>query len=169
MEVHLLLDLKKYQKFTLDELGEYLDEIHFLSNTSVPYNLAFYDKTRTEYKDEFGVPFVCIKIPTGGGKTLVAYHMIPLIYEKYLMNKQDKGLVLWLVPTDIIRTQTLNALKDPDHFYRQALDHHFKKNVKIFDIKEAMSIKTTDLDESLCVVVATIGAFRREKKKNILR
>ena len=66
------------------------------------------------------LPSFCLKIPTGGGKTLLATRVIDLVHSK-LLHRQT-GLVLWIVPTTQIYRQTLAALKDRDHPYRQQLD-----------------------------------------------
>ena len=66
------------------------------------------------------LPSFCLKIPTGGGKTLLATRVIDLVHGKLLF--RQAGLVLWIVPTTQIYRQTLAALKDRDHPYRQQLD-----------------------------------------------
>lgn len=66
------------------------------------------------------LPTLCLKIPTGGGKTLLATKVVDLVNSYY--RKRQTGLVLWIVPTTQIYNQTLRALKDCDHPYRQQLD-----------------------------------------------
>ena len=115
-----------------------------------------------------GIPFICIKIPTGGCKTIVTCHTLHSIFTKYLQAKNERGLVLWLVPTDIIRTQTLIALKKREYFYREVLDQYFSNNIKVMDFKEALSIKKSDIEENVCIIVATLSPFRvadREGRK----
>jgi type III restriction enzyme len=72
-------------------------------------------------------------------------------------------LTLWMVPSDTIKTQTLEALKAPRHPYRQRLDAVFGGRVRVFDIAEFETLRLQDLARSTCVVVATIQAFRVEK------
>ena len=56
------------------------------------------------------LPHVCLKIPTGGGKTLMGAVAI----ERILMRRgQPTGLVLWIVPTNAIYSQTKAALWNP--------------------------------------------------------
>lgn len=43
------------------------------------------------------LPDFYLKVPTGGGKTLLACHSIDLINKTYL--KRQTGLVLWIVPS----------------------------------------------------------------------
>ena len=40
--------------------------------------------------------------------------MLSSIYEKFVESRNQRGLVLWLVPTNAIRTQTIDALKNRD-------------------------------------------------------
>jgi hypothetical protein len=66
------------------------------------------------------LPNFCLKVPTGGGKTFLATRVIDLVNTHY--RHSQRGLVLWVVPTSQIYKQTLQALKDRDHPYRQQLD-----------------------------------------------
>ena len=43
------------------------------------------------------LPTFCLKIPTGGGKTLLATKVIDLVNTHY--RRRQAGLVLWIVPT----------------------------------------------------------------------
>ena len=62
------------------------------------------------------LPSFCLKISTGGGKTLLATKVVDLVNTHY--RRRQTGLVLWIVPTTQIYSQTLKALKDRDHPYR---------------------------------------------------
>ena len=83
------------------------------------------------------LPDIYIKVPTGGGKTYLACHAIDLINRHYLARKT--GLVLWIVPTAAIYQQTLNALRDRDHFYRQTLENASGDCVKICEKGDSFS------------------------------
>jgi len=71
---------------------------------------------------------------------------------------------MWFVPSDAIRTQTLLNLQDKNHPYREVLDSRFGNNVKVFTIEEALSISKSDLQNNLCIIVASLQAFRRSDK-----
>jgi type III restriction enzyme len=163
------MQLKRFQKKSITQFEEYLILIKNF-DAAKPHKIAFLSLTDHSYNEHGldNVPIVCIKIPTGGGKTIVACHMLHSIFEKYIQSKNEFGLVMWLVPTDAIRNQTLLAFKDRSHPYRETLDRHFSNNVKIFNFKESLLIKKTDLEENICIIVATFGAFRikdREGRK----
>src|SRR3989344_1724621 len=106
-----MLTLKPYQKRTLDELKNFLINASTLKGER-GIRLAYLDQVGEEerhYKPVAGLeqsPYVCVKIPTAGGKTLVASHSLQIILENYLQYKNGKGLVLWFVPSEAIRSQT---------------------------------------------------------------
>jgi len=164
------LKLKEYQKRTVKELEDYLDLMAQIpEGVKNRYQVAF-NSLRPEppYKinKDLDVPYVCIKIPTGGGKTFVAVHIINSVYEKFLKDtRSGKGLVIWSVPSTAILYQTLKNLKDPNHPYRQALNQFFSNNVKIFNFKEAMELSQSDLENNLCIFVTTFGGIRIEAKE----
>ncbi|MCB1407765.1 MAG: DEAD/DEAH box helicase family protein, partial [Rhodobacteraceae bacterium] len=101
---------------------------------------------------------VCLRLPTGGGKTLLAAEAIRLAGRSYLQRAHP--LVLWFVPSDAIKSQTLEALKDRRHPYRARLDEAFGGQVRVFDIAEFEMLRPQDLGRQTCVVVSTIQAFR---------
>ena len=75
------MELKKYQQKTIDLIKAYLREMQYFGDPKH----AFISVTNTAYKDEFfgeQVPFVCVKIPTGGGKTLVGCKAVAEIKNK---------------------------------------------------------------------------------------
>lgn len=107
------------------------------------------------------VPYACLRLPTGGGKTILGAHSVKLAAECFL--ERDYPVALWLVPSNTIRSQTVDALKNPRHAYRQVLDDAFDGRVRVFDIEEFPSIRPTDLRDAACVIVGTIQTLRVEK------
>ena len=103
-------------------------------------------------------PYICLRIPTGGGKTYMAARSAAIAAENYL--EQEYPLVLWLVPTTVIRKQTLDTLNKPGHPNREALMDAFKGRVKVFDISDFTQIRPQDLRESTCVIVGTFASLR---------
>ena len=154
------MELKKYQKNTLETLEQFLKE---LRKAGLKY--AFMGITEKPYHAEaFGeVPFVCIKIPTGGGKTLVGCHAVEKIMTGLLRHKMDRGVVLWFTPSEAIKTQTLKKFKDRKDWHRRVLDEAFDNNVKVFSNEEALSIRKEDVNDNLCIVISSLEAFRKEK------
>ncbi len=160
------ITLKDYQQKSVDSLKEYIKKIHeYRPNNEEPNRMAFITMINRPYKD-YGInsPSICIKIPTGGGKTLIACESINIIHRFYFKRTQDNSLVVWLVPTEAILEQTIRALRDTKHGYRQALGREFK-NIKIFDVDCAQLIKKSDIQNSLCIIVSTYATFRIESSK----
>lgn len=161
-----MLKLKSYQQRTLDELKDFLINASTLKGER-GIRLAYLDQVGDEerhYKPIAGLeqtPYICVRIPTGGGKTLVASHTLQVILENYLQDKNGKGLVMWYVPSDAIRAQTLKNLRDRNHPYREILDNTFGNNVKVLALEEALSIQKADIQNNLCIVVSSLQAFRR--------
>ncbi len=152
------LPLKEYQERTLETLTEYYQKCSQLNNA----NTAFYDITQRPYtglEGSVGMPYVCLRLPTGGGKTLVACHTVSVTALEFL--KTDTPLVLWLTPSNAIRDQTLKALKNPEHPYRDAFTSARQK-VEIFTVSEALSLPPHILNTKTTIIVSTMQAFRVE-------
>ena len=104
------------------------------------------------------VPYVCLRLPTGGGKTVLAGHAIKVARDAWV--DKEFPMTIWLVPSKAIRQQTVQALKNPSHPYRQALDEAFGGRVSVFDVGDFRTVRPQDISNGLCVVVATIQALR---------
>ena len=151
--------LKVYQQRCLDELARYLREARERRDADT----AFYNQTRRAYapvKALPEMPYVCVRVPTGGGKTVLAAHAIGLTSREYL--SLDRCLVLWLAPTTQIVEQTLAALRDKRHPYRQALDDAFAGCVSVMDLGGALALQRSTLETDTVVIVATMAAMRVE-------
>ena len=61
------------------------------------------------------IPHICFKVPTGGGKTLLAAAALQRL-------RRQTGLTLWVMPTRAIYEQTKAALRSREHPYRQMLE-----------------------------------------------
>ena len=152
------LPLKEYQERTLETLTAYYQNCLRLQNA----NTAFYDLTERPYASVDGLPgmpYVCLRLPTGGGKTFVACHTVGITASELL--KTESPIVLWLVPSNAIRDQTLNALKNRSHPYRDALESA-RRNVEILTISEALYLSPHILNTKTTIIVSTMQAFRVE-------
>ncbi len=106
------------------------------------------------------VPYVCLRIPTGGGKTMVAGMAIERINRSLL--DTSCSLTLWLVPSEPIREQTLKALRDPSSILCQAVTSALGE-VSVLDIEEALRMTPHLLSGSNVIIVATMQAFKQEE------
>ena len=104
------------------------------------------------------VPCVCLRIPTGGGKTLLAAHAIPLMAREW--RAADFPVALWLVPSTTIRDQTLRALQTSGHPYRAALESAYGQALTVLDLDAAPTLAPQDFGRRAIVLVATMQSFR---------
>ncbi|MEP6879790.1 MAG: DEAD/DEAH box helicase family protein, partial [Nitrosospira sp.] len=97
-----------------------------------------------------GMPYVCLRVPTGGGKTLLACHAAGLAMEGYMC--AERAVVLWLVPSNTILDQTADALRDPRHPYRRALELACG-TVEVVTIEEALRLSRATVEGQTVVIV----------------
>ena len=109
------------------------------------------------------MPNFGLKIPTGGGKTLLGVRMIDLYLRHY--RRRTSGLVLWIVPSDQIYRQTLKNFKDKLHPYRHFLDNITGNRVKI--VERQQKFTEADVETCLVVLVLMLPAANRESKETL--
>jgi type III restriction enzyme len=179
------MELKGYQQKTLTQVKTYLEWLakakdeasrrqplpsEFSDAEFFDFSKAAWGKVsqRTYYSKKNGLseglPDFYIKIPTGGGKTLIACHIIDLINRIYL--KKQTGVVLWIVPTNQIYRQTLEALRNRDHPYRQVLDIASAGRTVICEKTERFS--KLDVEENLVILLLMLPSANR-LNKDVLR
>jgi type III restriction enzyme len=112
------------------------------------------------------IPNVCLKIPTGGGKTLLAAASVGQVFSSYL--NRHTGLVLWIVPNEAIYRQTLKTLTHRDHPYRQMLNIAGAGRVKI--LEKDSPLTRLDIDSHLCVMLLMLqSAARKDEAQRKLK
>lgn len=173
-----MLDLKEYQREAIDALRDYLRRVQTLDAAGIEdaAGIAFQSETgkrtgeplryldigqRLSIPELRGLPYVCLRLPTGGGKTLVAAHAAGVAVRE--ATGRDRGVVLWLVPSEAIRSQTLGALRDPRHPYRVALEDGLGP-VRVADVGEALYLGRAAYEAESVVVVATAQSFKAVDK-----
>lgn len=109
------------------------------------------------------IPHICLKLPTGGGKTLLAAHGLERIAADY--GEKSTGLVLWIVPSDAIYRQTKKQLADREHPVRQVLDRLSGGRVKILEKLDGFTRQ--DLKERLCVLLLMLPSANRETRESL--
>ena len=160
---------------------ESLEDIEFLESRgrSVPDEVRNYPKTAwqnlrnaggvaqtagayVDRTDEAGrpIPHACFKVPTGGGKTLLAAAALDRL------NRQT-GLTLWITPTRAIYEQTKAALKNREHPYRQMLDHASCGRVKL--LEKETTFTRSDVEHYMCVMLLMLPATNRQRGREFLR
>ena len=162
------MQLKRYQADTLSVLRRFFEEARvagpknaYEAITREPDQagrLGGYAGAYAPLRGLPDVPYVCLRLPTGGGKTILAAHAVSVARNGWV--EKDYPLVLWLVPTNTIRRQTVDALKSPSHAYRQVLDEAFEGRVRTFDIADFTHIRPHDIRDQCCIVIGTIQTLR---------
>jgi len=126
---------------------------------------AFADRDYSSRKDGTGqtIPNVCLKIPTGGGKTLLAAAAVARLHARYY--RRHHGIVLWIVPNEAIYRQTRKALADRDHPYRQLLNVAGAGRVKLLEKDSPLS--RVDADSHLCVMLLMLQSAARQSRETL--
>ena len=158
------MELKRYQRETLDDIDDYL-QLYRKTGDPAEAFAEFWDLRggvlKRPYDDSVpGIPRYCIKVPTGGGKTAIGVHSIRRFFEIF---PTDEMVVVWLVPSDAIREQTLEAFNNPDHPYRQRLNADFSARVEIVDVDQAVNSQIFDhtrLSGQVTVFVLSYDSLR---------
>lgn len=171
------MQLKEYQHRALTELTRYLEQLSEWKTKAannpeleIDYPVKAWEKTgiKRPYTARRNglrqpLPFFCFKIPTGGGKTLLAVKTIDAINMVY--RKRKTGLVLWIVPTTQIYRQTINNLKDREHPYRQHLDLASGGHTVILEKTDRFTPQ--DVSENLVVLMLMLPSANRKTKETL--
>jgi len=177
------MKLKHHQDKVLKELKDYLSALadakkefeevselkpHLAKHINFPKDawekstgrLIYHSKTNGLNEP---LPDIYLKVPTGGGKTLMACHAIDNVQKTYL--KRQTGLVLWIVPSTQIYRQTIKALKDRNHSYRQVLDISSGGRTLIKEKTEMFN--RLDVEEHLVVLLLMLPSAARQNKETL--
>lgn len=158
---------KTYQQQVLDSVEVYFKACHELPSPSI----AFTATTERlwgrglSYNPLSGfpadMPYFCLRVPTGGGKTWLAAKSVQRVNTHLL--RTEHSVILWLVPSKPIREQTIRALKHRSHPYHAALRE--AGPITVLDLDEAKSVTRATLESSTTVIVATRQAFQVEEEE----
>ena len=176
------MELKEYQEKALNQVSIYLRNLfewrnkNYLVVKSVgkeasidfPLKAWVQSEVTRPYKSRRNglgedVPNFCLKIPTGGGKTLLAVKAIDLINTQYI--KKHTGLILWVVPTTQIYRQTIQSLRDRNHSYRQNLD--IASGGRTLIVEKTDHFSPQDLEENLVVLMLMLPSASRKTKETL--
>lgn len=163
--------LKDYQAKLLDDYADYLRRCVELGSGKAAYQESVKAWRDLPFEPHYyplpgaeEVPYVCLRVPTGGGKTFLAAHAIEMVNEHYL--PADTTLTLWLVPSDAIRTQTLRILKNREHPLTQSLRRAIG-SIAVLDVAESLYVTPPTLDTNHTIIVATMQSFKREDSSGL--
>lgn len=168
------MEMKRYQKKVIQDLSRYMELLNQEGNMGKAYTTFWNEKGVNvgfggikPYQNILpGVPNLCLKVPTGGGKTFIACNAVKTIFDGLPESKMKA--VVWLVPSDAILTQTLAALRNPDHPYRMKLNADFGARVEVYTKEQLLSgqnFNITTVGEQLSVMVLSYDSFRGRKEQ----
>ncbi len=173
------MQLKRYQERVVAEVRTYLQALS-THRTSTPKHaaqeawdeIAAHRPGLREYqrrKDGLGrdMPCVCVKVPTGGGKTLLATQILGEIHRTLLRERNGTGLVLWIVPSDQIYKDTLRRLRDRRDFHRESLEHAVSRRIEVWEKHEIARITPSQLASCLNILVLILASTNRETKDQL--
>lgn len=150
------------QKSAIEKIDEKLREN--FSFVDALYNSINRSDFNDRAKNGIGQPYprVCVKVPTGGGKTLLAIETIRE-YQN-LFTKKRTGLVVWITHREIIYKQTIENLKDKSHIYRQWLDQSSGNRTII--LEKGQPLRKQDTEGNLVILMLMIQSAGRKTKEN---
>ncbi len=121
------------------------------------------DKPKTGLGDEYAR--IVLKIPTGGGKTLLAVEAIREYQNLFAQRKN--GLIVWIVPSETIYSQTVQKLRDKSNHLRQLLDQCSGNRTLI--IEKGQRLTQQDIQEHLVVLFVMIQSVSRITNRESLK
>jgi len=171
------MELKRFQERVLKTTRAFLDRYGAeLAKGNEKY--AFREAWETATGREMGffkhrnalgreMPTFCIKVPTGGGKTLLATQIMGQIYATLLRARNGGGLALWIVPGDQIYKDTLKRLRDRRDPYRESLEFAVGRRIEIWEKHEVARLTPAQLAENLNILILKLASANRETKEQL--
>ncbi|MCD7831749.1 MAG: DEAD/DEAH box helicase family protein [Firmicutes bacterium] len=172
------MELKNYQKTVMGNLTSYMDALNDNAGLNSAWRAYWAGQDIAvgmggvpTYNNVInGVPHVCTKVPTGGGKTFIACAAVRKIFDA--MPSDKPRVVVWLVPSDPILVQTIKTLSDVNHPYRQRLDMDFAGRVGIYTkemLLNGQNFSPDTVQEMLTVCILSYGSLRIDSRKKDVR
>jgi type III restriction enzyme len=176
------MELKDYQARVLADLAGYLDVLDGTPNLAQAFKDYWAGKGvrvgnsgshagMEPYKNTVpGVPHICAKVPTAGGKTFIAVNALDTVFSALAKRAPRRPkMVVWLVPSLTILDQTVKALSSPEHPYRKRLDQLFQHRVAVFEKRDLLMGAGFSYDtaqEQLSIVVMSFDSLRARNKED---
>lgn len=171
--------LKQYQKDIIEDLTRYLEILQKTKNISESFNefwrlhprtplIPFPGEIVEPYKNNVaGVPHVCLKVPTAGGKTFIAANALRPIFS--IFPQDHAKTVVWLVPSNSILEQTIRNFSNPEHPYREQLNADFGNRVEVYDktaLLQGAGFNASSVKENLSFCILSFDSLRSRNKDN---
>ena len=168
------MELKSYQKEVLADLSDWLR----IQNEAPDFRAAWkaYWERRgvavgpggaPSYNNAIaGVSHVCMKVPTGGGKTFMACAALRAVFDA--LPPAMSRVAVWLVPSRAILGQTYRNLSAPGHPYRERLLRDFAGRLAVLSKEELLTGQNFSPDtvrSQLTVCVLSYDTLRIDSRK----
>lgn len=173
------MELKEYQSRVLADLAGYLDVLDGTPNLAQAFKDYWAGKGvrvggdggMAPYKNTVpGVPHICAKVPTAGGKTFIAVNALDTVFGALAKRAPGRAkLAVWLVPSLTILDQTVHALGSPEHPYRKRLDQLFRHRVAVYEKRDLLmgaGFSWDTAQEQLSIVVMSFDSLRARNKED---
>lgn len=176
------MELKDYQARVLVDLADYLDVLDRTPNLAQAFSDYWASRGvrvgstgaqagMEPYKNTVpGVPHICAKVPTAGGKTFIAVNALETVFTALTKRSPRRPkMVVWLVPSLTILDQTVQALSSPEHPYRRRLDQLFRHRVAVYEKRDLLMGAGFSYDtaqEQLSIVVMSFDSLRAKNKED---
>ncbi len=172
------MELKNYQKTVMQDLSSFVAAVDRENDLVKGWNRYWIDKDIhvgfggvPAYQNKvINAPHVCMKVPTGGGKTFMACSAVKRIFDKLPAAKPK--VVVWLAPSDPILAQTIRTLSDVKHPYRQRLDMDFAGRVGVYTkemLLNGQNFSPDTVREMLTICVLSYDSLRINSQKKDVR
>ena len=169
------MQLKEYQRRVVAEVERYLRAVtdereagnlrHASLDAWQECCLGEYFEQQNGLGEDY--PSFTIKMPTGGGKTVVATQALGAVYQTLLRNRNGAGLVLWVVPSSQIYRDTLRRLSDRNDWYRIMLEHAVSRRIEVWEKTDIARLSPTKLRENLNILIVQLASTNRETKEQL--
>lgn len=167
-ELKYFFETAKSQKAAIEAAAKMLPEnmrnnLNYVQSTFETIGKPYLDHCRNGLGQYY--PRTSLKVPTGGGKTILAVEAIREYQNLFVERKT--GLVVWIVPKETIYTQTVDRLRDKSHPYRQLLDQASGGKTIIKEKGQKLSLQ--DIEENLVVLFIMIQSISRANNTEALK
>jgi type III restriction enzyme len=148
---------KKLPDHLKDALGNWVEKVFEKQGKD------YYDKSINGLGEPY--PRIVMKVPTGGGKTLLAVEAIREYHN--IFARKRTSLVVWIVPTETIYSQTVKKLRDKGNPLRQLLDQCSGNKTLILEKGQRLAMQ--DIQENLVILFVMIQSISRVSGKEALK
>lgn len=169
------MQLKEYQSRVVNEVQQYLEAVaqERAGGNARHASMdawrrvrggAYYEQTNGLGED---YPNFTIKVPTGGGKTVLATQILGVIYRTILRDRNGAGLVLWVVPSSQIYRDALRRLSDRSDWYRIMLEHAVSRRIEVWEKTDIARLTPVKLRDNLNILIVQLASTNRETQDQL--